>query len=314
MKIWHFLSNVFLLLALRSFRKGVKISIYHDAQLAHRQSIPFFGGLYAFYHPLHEAFINAYNAWVEQGGIQVGQTLTLDQLQKQMRSKLDVWEPAIMVIYPKSTGKFKSLFPQGRKPFTRNSRDLCIKAVKQLSNKMIDDGNLAVIKQEIDLYYDELNSARNLQLGEIGDTGTDSNFLKQTIKEVMVGMYSNLGQLMSHFAANPSEVAPFFDLETIRNRNQIIFKHVVPAQSIHNMLEHTFQENDALTIENDGDVPLQFYLAPTATTPIAGLQSVTVEPHETKDVLAQQLGNIAHPFLNAYNPDEITDGHCSIEL
>ena len=78
---WKYLENQFNVSTKNNFKKAVKISIYHDAQLNTQKVIkPALVPIYNRYHPLHETLNTAYDQWKSAGGSQEGQTLNMTQL------------------------------------------------------------------------------------------------------------------------------------------------------------------------------------------------------------------------------------------
>lgn len=101
-KQWLYLNNPFMIAAQRSYRQGLKLSIYYNAQLLANIADPFFAALYAIYNPLHVTLSDAYANWVVQSGTLKEETLTVDQLLKLMSpNKINGWENAVGGIYPK---------------------------------------------------------------------------------------------------------------------------------------------------------------------------------------------------------------------
>ncbi len=313
MKTWIFLTNPFLTAANRTFSKALKISTYHDAQLQAHTSDPFFAGLYAVYHPFHLAVAGAYSSWKSQGGTQKGSTLTVNQLLDLMtKSKLSDWEYAILGVYKKSTPGFVALFPNGRYPFNSGTIESRVAAVKQLGISLNGITTLATIKAEVDDFYAQLSADRTTQLGHFGNTENKSDALEAAITTAMIEMFANYGLMINHFKANPVLAEPFFDLDTIRNHDQIIFLKTVPSSSKKNILKHTFSPTDEIKITNNGTMSLDLYLSSNADgDPVNN--KVTLEPNTSETFTITDLGTLDNTFLNVSNPNA-TEGHCKVEL
>ena len=313
MKTWIYLSNPFESAAKGSFKVAMTISNYHNAQLLAHKNDPFFGNMYAIYSPLHEGLSNAYTAWKEQGNVRTGSTLTLDQLLTLLSpTKTHFWDIKIQNVFNQTTTEYKTLFPQGLKPFQKASKENKIASVKVLANTLSNYPELSEVQVDVQKFYDLLNSARTTQLGNKGTTSDKSTILEQTIHKAMVQMYGNLGLCMDHFKEDPSQAELFFDLETIRNHDQLVFTRTVKPQSFKNVLQHTFAPTDTITIRNDGDTDLVFYMAPQADSPLGSLTSITIEKQkETK--VEMNIFDASYAFLNVANATDVK-GHCIVEL
>lgn len=313
MKTWSFLLNPFLNAAKKAYTVALKISTYHDAQLFAHNSDAFFAGLYASYHPLHLAVSTAYSNWKSQGGTQKGSTLTVNQLLDLLvKSKLNTWEYATMGVYQKGSPGYVALFPQGRTPFNRGTKESRIAAVKQLGTSLTGIAALATTKTDVDAYFAQLNTNRGTQLGNKGTTENKSDTLDAAIKTAMIEMFANYGTMVNRFKIDLSVIEPYFDLDTIRNHEQLIFLKSIAANGKKNIMKHTFAGTDSITITNDGSVSLEFYLTSTVTgDAING--KVLVAPSASQTFLITDLGRIDNTFLNVSNSNA-SDGHCKVEL
>jgi hypothetical protein len=313
MKTWLFLTNPFLTAAKKAYSIALKISTYHDAQLFAHNSDAFFAGLYASYHPLHLAVSTAYSNWKSQGGTQKGSTLTVNQLLDLLvKSKLNNWEYAILGVYQKGTPGYVALFPQGRTPFNRGTKESRIAAVKQLGTSLTGIAALAATKTDVDAYFAQLNTNRGTQLGNKGTTENKSDALDAAIKTAMIDMFANYGLMINHFKTDPEAMHPFFDLDTIRNQEQLIFLKSVAANSKNNLMKHTFAATDSIKITNDGTVSLELYLSNTVDGDVVN-GKVTLEPSVSQTFLITDLGTIDNTFLNVRNSNA-NAGHCKVEL
>jgi hypothetical protein len=264
-RLWHYLENQFINCTAESFKRALIISNYHDAALAASTAVtppqPDFQILYDRYHPLHQTLVTEYNNWKNAGGQQEGSTLNLDQLLGQMPSKLDNWDPRIQVIYAKSSSRYKEIFPDGRKPFYRGTKDTRIEAISTLSQNIGPDPQLASIYGEVTMYYTSLNTARDFQTGRKAGTKIGSSLLEQAVAAAMLMQYRNLGFLINKMGDTPNFIAPFFDVQTIRERDQRIFTGTLDPSENEAILVHTFLADDELRLKITGDAPARFYLS-----------------------------------------------------
>ncbi|HMK05989.1 MAG TPA: hypothetical protein VK476_00580, partial [Flavobacterium sp.] len=94
---------------------------------------------------------------------------------------------------------------------------------------------------------------------------------------------------------------------------QLVFKKSVKSEKVGNIMEHSFGEDDSVTLINDGKAALQFYLASTATTTAPTVMPLILFPNTQQTLTVNVLGDLNNKFLNVYN-GEISDGHCTLEM
>ena len=314
MKTWPYLVNPFLTASKKSYRQALKISAYHNAQLLAHSSNPFYMVMYEIYQPLHIALSTAYGIWLTEGGIEKGTGLTLDQLLKLLvTSKIIAWENAILKVFPKESHEYQVIFPNGLTPFNLGSKEARTAAVLQLSTSLNEIPPLSAIKKDVDKFYNQLESKGKLQTGKKGSLINDTKDIEAAILSAMTGMYGNLGLLINQFKSNPLLAEIFFDVDTVRNHDQLRFKKAVKSEKVGNIIEHAFGAEDNVTLINDGTAALQFYLASTATTTAPVVLPLILFPNTQQTVAINELGDLSHHYLNVYNA-EINDGHCTLEM
>lgn len=313
-RTWLYLNNPFMIAAQRSYRQGLKLSTYYDAQLQANIADPFFAALYAIYHPLHTDLSDAYSNWLAQGGTLKGETLTVDQLLKLMSpTKVNEWEYAVAGVFAKGTPQYVALFPRGRRPLNNGAKEMRIAALKQFSTNLTGIVALAAVKTDVDTFLAQLTSDRQTQLGGKGTTKHKSIETEMAIEIAMNVMHGDFGSMFRKFSGNTAHIEEYFDVNTIRNHEQIIYRRTVKAGKVRNVMQHTFGESETITLINDGTVVLYFYLAPNDSESLDGLTSVRVDPNSELTVAITDLGEVTNTYLNVYN-GTINDGHCIVEL
>ncbi len=288
---WHYLENTFSNVTERNYKKALIISNYHDAAIKAAMDAepdPDFATLYNRYHPLHVALVEEYTRWKNAGGIQEGNTLNLEQLLGLMVTKLDNWDPRIQIVHAKTTPRYKQIFPDGKKPFYQGSKDTRVEAVNTLSQNIGAEAPLATIKAEVDTYYTDLSTARDTQAGSKAGSKISATVLVAVIEAAMKMQYGNLGFLINKFMDTPQVIAPFFDVPTIRERDQRIFTGTLDPLENEAVLTHTFLADDELRLKIEGTAPAKFYLGSEPN----GIDSTPIEVagnHEVK-ITASQFG------------------------
>jgi hypothetical protein len=301
MKPWIYTQNPFLNGTAGSFLNAMGISTYHDSALAAATSDAFIASLYTSFHPLHQGYRSAYDSWLAQGGMQQSETLNLTQLLHLLSTKIQQWDIKIQNIYPQSSVQYKKLLPNRRVPFQKGNQTERISAVKALSEAIGTDAELVTVKNDVDNFYEQLDEALTIQKGSKSTTKSSSAAVENARVAMCTAMYANFGALLQKNAANPESIEKYFDLQAIRNSQQVLFTGHVKAGAIHTIVKHTFDEEDELLLANNGSTPLLFYLAP-AKNAQPGEKSFTLGPGEQK-VFVTALGKLTDTYLTVKNPE-----------
>ncbi|MCW5908028.1 MAG: hypothetical protein KIS94_09230 [Chitinophagales bacterium] len=316
-KPWKYIDNQFLIATRTSYKRAVKLSNYHDAALLQAVATdPAFQPVYDRYHPLHLALEEQWSIWKSRGGAQEGETLNLNQLLEQAENRLPGWEVQIQVVYPATTPRYKAIFPDGRKPFTKGTIDQRINAYNILSLNIGADPALATIKTVVDDTYTGLNNARIAQQGAKAVTKAGSEMLEAAVTDAMITQYRNMGFLMDNFYEQRESLAnTLFDLQTLRDLDQRIFTGTLSPLETEPVLVHTFLSDDRLRLKNNGSRSYTLYLASTPS----GINStpVIVAPLEEKNITAAdfEITNYGtHRYLTAVNPNNDAETEYLIEL
>ena len=313
MKTWNYSQNPFLVASQHSYSNAMNISEYHDTALAANKSDPFVLGLYTLFHPLHLGYKTSYDIWISHGGVQQSETLNVTQfLQLLSRSKIKDWDIKIQNVYPQNTPEYKKLLPDRRKPFQNKGQSERIHALQALAIAIGTDEKLTAVKTEVDSFYTQLDTAMNTHKESLSTTKNMSSGLESARVAMCTGMYANLGSLIQKYASAPSTFEKYFDLQSIRRTQQVLFTgHIKPGE-VYTIVKHTFGQDDEIWLSNPGQTPLTFYLAEikgskpdsTAITLNAGQETI----------LASALGKLTNTFLTVYNPGTIITGEFEVEL
>jgi hypothetical protein len=328
---WHYLVNQFLNATKENYKKALKLSNYHDAYLfkmmTDNPGDPDWTMLYNRYHPFHLSYVTEYTKWKTAGGIQKGQTLNLDQMLVLLINKVNKWDVAVQNVagFEKGTPNYLTIFPQGHKPFTQGAATARINTVKVLGETLepfaLSIVAIAAIKSEVDLFYTQIDTARDNQEGAKGGTKQKSEEVENRRVELMTEEYRNLGFLINKTAEDPEAIAPFFELQVLRSHNQVLFTGTLDANENEAVLTHSFVADDELEFEitTTETVPastnVSFFLA---TTP-GGTDStpVTVTVNQAKLKIQASAFGITdygtHRFLTAVN-NSTHQLHYKVEL
>lgn len=315
---WQYLDNQMHNAAKRNYKKGLIISNYHDAALKtimDSSPDPDFATLYNRYHPLHLELVTEYTNWKNAGGQQEGSTLNLDQLLGLMSGKLDNWDPRIQIVYAKTTPRYKTIFPDGRKPFRTGTKDTRIEAIHTLSENIGADAALAAIKTEVDTYYTDLDTARDSQSGAKLSTKIGSGSAAGAIANAMIMQYRNLGFLIDKLFETPNIIQNLFDVQTIRERDQRIFTGTLSPSENEAVLIHTFLPADEIRLKITGTADADFFLATSPNGTNSAPVTVPANSEITTAISAFTYPDSqVHRFLTAVNKSNTETIQYLIEL
>ncbi|MEI8204676.1 MAG: hypothetical protein WCH34_16780 [Bacteroidota bacterium] len=318
MENWIYLVDPIESATQNNFKKALRVSIYHDGALLAKITPPlvnpFIQGLYDLYHPLHLAYVDAYEIWHSEIGAQQGETLSLNQLLRLLRGpKIKNWDIGIQSHYDNTTPKYKSLLPNHRTPFQIGTQSDRISAVHGLSVAIGTDAALASVKADVDLTYSQLMAANTTQKGSKSTTIDNSKAVEQARVAMCQQQYYNLGAFIQHYVATPLTIAQYYDLEAIRSAHQVLFTGHVNPQNAHFVVKHTFGLLDMLRIYNKGVTVLEFYLAPLKGN-MPATHFLSLQPGTEHSGLASTVGDLADKYIMVYNPNAVDKGEYEIEF
>jgi len=324
---WHYLIDQFVTSTLENYKKALKLTNYHDAYLNKMQvdypSDPDWATLYNRYSPFHQAYVGAYSNWKIAGGQQKGQTLNVDQMLSLLTTRVATWDMQVQLVpgYQKGTSNYLTLFPQGRRPFNTGGKAARKDAVMNLGLQLSAIAPLAAIGGTVTAFYNQLDTATDTQESAKGGTKAMSTEVEIKRVEVMTEQYRNLGFLINKTADHPERIAPFFELNVLRESNQVIYTGTLDPSETEPVLIHTFVADDELQLEIKGDpatpagTMVQFYLAPVAggTTGTAVNVEVNAAPLSITAAAFGITDYGTHRFLTAVNTNGV-ELHYVVEL
>lgn len=308
-KTWQYLTNQFENSTVSSYKKAVKLSTYHEADLRVKsQTEPSLIPIHNRYQSVHDMFVQEYNSWKSAGGSQEGQTLNLEQLLEVAYANISDWDLNIQVAGPsfrKGTPAYKAIFMNGKNPFGKGSIDDRINAYDTLAKNMMPYTEIMEIKDEVELVYKSLDIARDEQLGAKGTVRSKSGNVEAARVNAMTMQWRDLGFAMDAFWDKPLYIESMFDLATLRDNSQTTYTGTLDPLENSAILTHTFVSDDELKLKNKGKGTLHFYLAtmPNGTDS----HSLIVEPNTEVVVPMTDFGieNYSlHRFLTVVNQSD----------
>jgi len=306
-RVWIFLMNPFTIATKNNYATALEISTFANAALDEAKSDPDILELYNYYHPVHQGYVERYNAWLAHGGVQKGKTATLKQLLEKSTENIDKWELNIAVALGRDTPEYLELFPQGRSPFNQGKQTDRIAAFKALGTNLTGIAALAITKTAVDDYYEQLATANNSQKGSKTTTDTLSDAVEAMRKTMCEGQMRVYGGLVQKYFTNLELVGNFFDLEKIREGTQTEFVGSLRGGETKMIVKRKLEQTDQLELGNTGMTTIMYYLVHTKTGQPTG-PVFQIIPGDSLDIYASQMGDLNNHFLMVRNLSPDTAG------
>jgi hypothetical protein len=316
---WRFMINQFMVATRNNYKKANKLSTEHDMRLhAAMNNEPGdtdYSMLYNRYHPLHVELTGAYVKWMSEMGAQKSESHSVKELFRILPKKINKVDIMIQNLYEKGSPRYIELFPKAHKPFYRNSHIKRIDSLEALSNTIGDEIALADAKVMVDNLVIELKTASNGQAGAKNTTKRNSVQMENARKNAMNGQYQNLGFLINKFPTEAARIKAYFDVSTLTQPEQCIWRGQLPAGKVHHTLTRTFEPGDMIRIKNSGNADIEAYLSNTQEGTNSSPVIIWANQQMIFDVSQFNVKNISeHRFLTLINKDPAADTRFLVQL
>ena len=315
MKGWQYGINPFITATRYSQRSMKKICNFTINYLKAQSTDVFLDSQLTALQPSVNEYNHSFSVWFSNQATQLGKTANFKDLILTLRSPtIRDWDIDIQAVYHQGTPEYIGLLPHYRIPFQSGSQLDRMNAVTTLSLSIGDDMKLQTIKTSVDAFDLLLKNAYQVQKSSIAGTGNGSDTLEECRISVAEELYSVLGLLMSHYKKTPEKVESFFDMESIRNHQQSIFKGAIAEGATILALTHTFDVDEEMIFINRGKTNLRIALLENADSDF-GLKFITINSKSKLLVKLQDLADIATcRFLKVQNQDANLAGAYTLEL
>ncbi len=314
--------HLFLTAIRGSYVNAKKMSNFYFTQLNNNSADPDIALLKTNFQPFNTTMNSTYTAFIAQGGNQNGASKTFSQRLADMTPNVNFWDSSVQLIYPKGSGPYAALFPNGHTGFLQGTQIDRITAVEALSLKLgadaaADTANapaLTLLKGKVDLYYTDLEKAYNDKNDGKSISGIQSDACFDASIAVCEQMLIGLGTLTIKFYKTPGVIAGYFDEATIRSSQQTDFSHLVKLLTAFTIAKRTLAPTDQIRINNTGPVLLRFYAGNIKDAAI-GTVFIEVAPGANQTYSASALGDVTNNhFIMVYNPDVLQPGSFVLNL
>jgi hypothetical protein len=273
--VWHATENQFLNATEGSYKKMNIVSSDTDSKLYGQQANPLIAPAFAFFNPHRALFSQKYIAWKSSVMAYHEATTEVYKLLKQLSSdEIENWDSRIVTVHKSSSTRYQGLLPDHRIPFQSGEIDERIAAVGTLIERIGAEAALAALKADIIAFHALLVAARNAQQALEGEADTKSAELEHERVACAQAMFVVLGMLMTVYFVDPTQIADYFDLVTLRGHSSdvvdLLFEGSIGSGQVVNVLNPIvtqYAPGITLRIKNTttiSDFQMFFYFATAA--------------------------------------------------
>ncbi len=319
MNPWSFLCNPFIACSENSNPAMRKAGNY-TVNALHRYPLDtFLSDRYAILFPLNKAFCDKFTESNAQQAAKLSGTASFKTLRKDLSGKkARKWDNTLQITYDKDSDKYLSFFPHNRIPFQSGTNLSRIDAVSTLALALEEETipALVTLKTEVSAFDLLLKAAFAISDGDVSDKGNISDDLEDARIALGVEMYSTLGLMMDRYKTSTEKITNFFDLETIRNHQQVVFRSNIKPGELLQELTHTFSLEDEILFINRGNTILRVTVLDFVdAVPTWINKFVEIHPKSQQTIKATDIGNTdTCRFLKVMNMNDNTSGAFTIEL
>ena len=312
---WYSVINSYLVASKGNYHLALKMAKFHNDALFAGKADPNVDAQYVLFHPLYVQMQTTYDLWIAQGGTQLGESLAMKLLMKQLSNpNIGNWDRDFLKQFPANTSDYKKLMPHHRIPFQTGSTDDRISALAALCTNRIGIVPLAATATEINDFLLQVKAELAIQQNAIQTTKTDSSNVEAARVAMCIKMFGNFGRLLGFNEADPASIAKYFPLKYIQHSHQVYFSHTLKSGKQYDVTKHTFLATDPLQLTTDNAASIRVALAKNKGDDITG-KGVVVLGNTSHLVNASDLGDVTqNSYLIVLNLDTNISAEFEIEF
>lgn len=282
---WSYLQNPFDNVTKRNFKKMYLMATDHFDKL--KQSAPYtpvVNELLEFGLPYFNRFIDQYRKKETDTATYRMATAQLENLMSELSgTHIRKWDVTIQIEYDVVDPIYKSLLPNGRRPFQTGAYDLRIDQVFSLADKLSALPQFNELRDKVRDVGSQLLQARTAQQGADFTDGSNSTDLETRRYELAVAMHYIFAGLMKIYYLNLPMVEQYYDLRYFRQAdksdddNPVVKETInltLPPNSKNTTLEGRLTEGDTIKVTNNGTTTFLVYAAENPTQEPSGLIAI----------------------------------------
>lgn len=312
---WNSIVNSYLVASKGNYHLALKMAKFHNDTLFADKADPNVNAQYVVFNPIYLQMQTTYNQWIAQGSTQLGESLAMKLLMKQLsKPNIGNWDRDFQKVYAADTADYKKLMPHHRIPFQTGAVDDRINALSALSMNLIGITALAATATEINNFILLIKAEQDLQQHAIKTTKTDSSNVEKARVAMCTKMFGNFGRLLGFNETDPSAIAKYFPLKYIQRNQQVYFTHTLKKGAQYDVVKHSFLDTDQLLLTTDNAASIRVALAKTKGADITG-KGVVVLGNTSPTVNASDLGDTTqNSYLIVLNLDTNMSAEFEIEF
>lgn len=180
---------------------------------------PVIANLYQFGKPFYDAFVKLYGKSVNDDATYRMHTQLTQELLVKLRSTLvRRWDVQIQTVFDNVTPEYRSLMPNGRKPFQVGAYDLRISHVKVLATGLERYPALDTLRAEVEAFHAQLLATRSKQQGVEFLGQVNSKEIENARVALAQAMHYIMGGLLQRFYLDLRKVETFYELKYLRKK------------------------------------------------------------------------------------------------
>ena len=277
--IWPRTENFFLPFLQRSYILAKAIINAVDIKLHSGIADAGILAMYTEFHVLNDEFDADYGIYSSLKSINPSNTQGVTDLLGELMSRYaKKWDVAVQHIYEDTTTKYKSLFPNRRKPFQKGSLPSRITALNNLVTAIGSDATLATVKTEVETFLALLKVATDTQGDKNAAIAASQTVLDAIIVTVSVGLMKVYGLLTAKYCASLKTVDNYFPVDLLHVASQWSFTLTLDDLVPQLITKRKFDILvDKLNFINNGTSAAKAYFTNgIATTPEVGVPIATL--------------------------------------
>ena len=243
MQTWSYLFNPFEVLSKRSLRKLLIFATDHyDKLSALSANDVFLQTLFQTLEKPFQEFSTSFQAISSTNSTYQSKTQVFEtKIIELSAEKIKRWDIKIQNEFLEGTEEYKSILPQGRKPFQTGMYEERVAAVQTLAQKLKNYAILSALQTEINDYALELRSLRSEQQGKEVLSRNAEIELRQKAASLIQAMHRIFGGLIWHFGGDTQRIESLYELRWLRNtskgssteqdENEVISKVLAPEET-----------------------------------------------------------------------------------
>jgi len=246
--------------------------------------------------------------------VQIGTTLTNNQVMKQFKAAMSSQEPFIARALEGNTPAYLQFYPQGITEYstaTKTQMPTLTHRINMAATAFADQLG-PTLTAMLQGFEESWLSSRNTQQQQMGSVEANRSERSEARTDVELALLYGVHTIAAMFPGNVEQCSAFFDftllLPQTRRRHQT-FTGTLAAGQVVTVIDKTFTDTSNLTIRNpDDNAAIAVWLAPDGEGTEPPEDALVVQPGHAANVKPSELGPLENPFLLVKNISAVNEG------